>query len=345
MKWGRKQKLFSPSSSPSPSSYSSSSIIARVLHVSWFSKFKQKSENSKTSSAKNEHGIVPLNFFPTPNSNARFYSMDEDDPFWRLSFGEERATPARRSTGGLKNPDWYGSDREFRFPVSVTERSNSRERKVPSRGCRNFSDMVLDIKKIKEREKKKERILKDIVNDRQGWRRSSRGSVRAKPSESEIDIFPVEDEFSNPPVSSNSRKQHEHDQLEKTKLNAIKLKNAKKRNKVICRIKALEEMKKARMKMKKDERKEKSEEEEAGTAFSSFAVVMNSFDPQRDFRDSMVEMISEKGIRRSQDLEELLACYLDLNSDEYHDIIIKVFLKVRFELKGVVQHFDYQVRL
>ncbi|KAL6544886.1 hypothetical protein OROMI_023748 [Orobanche minor] len=328
MKWGRKQKLFSTSSSPSPS-YSSSSIIARVLHVSWFSKFKQKPENSKTSSAKNEHGIVPLNFFRTPNSNARFYSMDEDDPFWRLSFGEERATPARRSTGGLINPDWYGSDRELRFPVSVSERSNSRERKVPriESGCRNFSDMVLDIKKTKEREKKKERLL----NGRQGWRGSSHGSVRAKPSESEIDIFPVEDEFSNPPVSSNSRKQHEHDQLEKTKLNAIKLKNAKRRNKVICRIKALEEMKKERMKMKEDERKEKSEEE-AGT-FSSFAVVMNSFDPQRDFRDSMVEMISEKGIRRSEDLEELLACYLDLNSDEYHDIIIKVFRKVWFEIE------------
>ncbi|KAL6538690.1 hypothetical protein OROGR_012678 [Orobanche gracilis] len=343
MKWGRKQKLSSPSSSPS----SSSSILARVLHVSWFSKFKQKSENCKTSSAKYEHGIEPLNFFPTPNSNVRFYSMDEDDPFWRLSFGEERATPARRSTGGFINPNWYGSDREFRFPVSVSERSNSRERKVPriEAGCRNFSDMVLDIKKMKEMEKKKDKILKDIVNDRQGWMRSSRGFVRAKPSESEIDIFPpVEDEFSNPPVSSNSRKQH--DQLEKKKLNAIKLKNAKQKNKVICRIKALEEMKKSRMKMKKDERKEEAEEEEEDRiVFSSFAVVMNSFNPQRDFKDSMVEMISEKGIHRSEDLDELLACYLDLNSNEYHDIIIKVFRKVRLELEGVVQHFDYQARL
>ncbi|KAK3227475.1 hypothetical protein Dsin_007337 [Dipteronia sinensis] len=64
----------------------------------------------------------------------------------------------------------------------------------------------------------------------------------------------------------------------------------------------------------------------------SFAIVKSSFDPQRDFRDSMVEMIVENNIRASKDLEDLLACYLSLNSDEYHELIIKVFKQIWFDL-------------
>ncbi|KAK7390231.1 hypothetical protein VNO78_25530 [Psophocarpus tetragonolobus] len=64
----------------------------------------------------------------------------------------------------------------------------------------------------------------------------------------------------------------------------------------------------------------------------SFAVVKSSFDPQKDFRESMVEMIVENNIRASKDLEDLLACYLSLNSDEYHDLIIKVFKQIWFNL-------------
>ncbi|KAK6123963.1 hypothetical protein DH2020_042308 [Rehmannia glutinosa] len=65
---------------------------------------------------------------------------------------------------------------------------------------------------------------------------------------------------------------------------------------------------------------------------SSVTEVKSSFNPQQDFRDSMVEMISEKGITRSDELEELLACYLTLNCDGYHELIIKVFRQVCFEL-------------
>ncbi|XP_019184252.1 PREDICTED: transcription repressor OFP1-like isoform X1 [Ipomoea nil] len=64
----------------------------------------------------------------------------------------------------------------------------------------------------------------------------------------------------------------------------------------------------------------------------SFAVVKTSQDPRRDFRESMVEMIVENNIRASKDLEDLLACYLSLNSDEYHDLIIKVFKQIWFDM-------------
>ncbi|KAA8519607.1 hypothetical protein F0562_013948 [Nyssa sinensis] len=97
--------------------------------------------------------------------------------------------------------------------------------------------------------------------------------------------------------------------------------------KMECKIKALEDMKKAKMKKKTRERTIKDR-----TAFDTFAVVKSSFDPQQDFRDSMLEMITEKGIRQPEQLEELLACYLTLNSEEYHDLIINVFRQVRFNL-------------
>ncbi|KAG8377115.1 hypothetical protein BUALT_Bualt09G0134900 [Buddleja alternifolia] len=63
----------------------------------------------------------------------------------------------------------------------------------------------------------------------------------------------------------------------------------------------------------------------------SFAVVKSSKDPRRDFRESMVEMIVENNLKASKDLEELLACYLSLNSDEYHDVIINVFKQIWFD--------------
>ncbi|MFS7901527.1 putative transcription factor OFP family [Helianthus anomalus] len=67
----------------------------------------------------------------------------------------------------------------------------------------------------------------------------------------------------------------------------------------------------------------------------SLAVVKTSADPGRDFKESMVEMIMENNIKSSKDLEDLLACYLALNSDEYHDLIIKVFKQIWFECTDI----------
>lgn len=67
----------------------------------------------------------------------------------------------------------------------------------------------------------------------------------------------------------------------------------------------------------------------------SFAVVKSSIDPMKDFRDSMVEMIVENGISASKDLEELLACYLTLNLEEYHGVIVKAFEQIWFEMANL----------
>ncbi|GLJ15917.1 hypothetical protein SUGI_0263000 [Cryptomeria japonica] len=62
---------------------------------------------------------------------------------------------------------------------------------------------------------------------------------------------------------------------------------------------------------------------------NSFAVVKSSSDPQRDFIESMVEMIIEKNIHCYGDLQRLLECYLSLNPSENHDMIVKAFERVR----------------
>ncbi|VVB12802.1 unnamed protein product [Arabis nemorensis] len=69
-----------------------------------------------------------------------------------------------------------------------------------------------------------------------------------------------------------------------------------------------------------------------GSSRRSRAVVKASFDPKKDFKESMEEMIAENNIRASKDLEELLACYLCLNSEEYHHIIINVFKQIWLDL-------------
>ncbi|KAK6779930.1 hypothetical protein RDI58_022114 [Solanum bulbocastanum] len=65
----------------------------------------------------------------------------------------------------------------------------------------------------------------------------------------------------------------------------------------------------------------------------TYAVVKSSKDPQKDFQESMVEMIVKNNIKTSKDLEELLACYLSLNSDHYHHLIIKVFKQIWFDIQ------------
>ena len=96
----------------------------------------------------------------------------------------------------------------------------------------------------------------------------------------------------------------------------------------ICKIKALEDLRRAKLKMKKE--REEVVEERQGS--DSFAVIKCSLDPKQDFRDSMIEMIMEKQITHPEEMEELLACYLTLNADEYHDLIIEVFRQVWFEM-------------
>lgn len=67
---------------------------------------------------------------------------------------------------------------------------------------------------------------------------------------------------------------------------------------------------------------------EAVKVKDSFAVVKRSSDPYNDFRTSIVEMIVEKQIFAARDLENLLQCFLSLNSCQHHKIIVEVFTEI-----------------
>ncbi|KAF8407044.1 hypothetical protein HHK36_006169 [Tetracentron sinense] len=65
-----------------------------------------------------------------------------------------------------------------------------------------------------------------------------------------------------------------------------------------------------------------------GKVQESIAVVKRSRDPYSDFRTSMVEMIIEKQIFAAKDLEQLLQCFLSLNSSYHHKVIVEVFSEI-----------------
>ncbi|PHT51972.1 Transcription repressor OFP2 [Capsicum baccatum] len=65
-----------------------------------------------------------------------------------------------------------------------------------------------------------------------------------------------------------------------------------------------------------------------GGVKGSLAVVKKSKDPYGDFRESMLEMIMENQIFGGKELENLLECFLKLNSKYHHGVIIDVFTEI-----------------
>ncbi|PON62959.1 Ovate protein family, C-terminal [Trema orientale] len=58
------------------------------------------------------------------------------------------------------------------------------------------------------------------------------------------------------------------------------------------------------------------------------AVVKESNDPYEDFKQSMKQMIVEKEIYDNHDLQELLSCFLELNSPSHRDVIVRAFTDI-----------------
>ncbi|KAH6820374.1 hypothetical protein C2S53_020600 [Perilla frutescens var. hirtella] len=65
-----------------------------------------------------------------------------------------------------------------------------------------------------------------------------------------------------------------------------------------------------------------------GKVKESFAIVKRSEDPYEDFKSSMMDMIVEKQMFEQKDLEQLLQCFLSLNSRNYHGIIVEAFSEI-----------------
>lgn len=74
-----------------------------------------------------------------------------------------------------------------------------------------------------------------------------------------------------------------------------------------------------------------TEEKGEGIGEERFAVVKRLCDPQKYSKESMVEMILEKRIGRPEEVAGL-SLGIENSVDEHHDVIVKVFRQVWFEL-------------
>ncbi|MCO5553803.1 hypothetical protein L7F22_007329 [Adiantum nelumboides] len=73
--------------------------------------------------------------------------------------------------------------------------------------------------------------------------------------------------------------------------------------------------------------------------YRRFAVAKKSQNPFEDFRDSMVEMVLQKQMHKSSELEELLQSFLCLNSLEHHELIVQAFSEVWEKVFGSINGF------
>jgi uncharacterized protein (TIGR01568 family) len=65
-----------------------------------------------------------------------------------------------------------------------------------------------------------------------------------------------------------------------------------------------------------------------GVFAGSICAVKYSTDPFTDMRESILEIIQDVGVCDWNDIEELVYCYIALNSSEVHGIIRDAFLSV-----------------
>lgn len=339
MKWGGGRK---------PSSSSKPSFISHVSPFSWLSKFKQMKINSDSESKPEKLKQKSPPEFACGNHRGRFYGGDDDDAFWRLSFGEEVTNEQKKKNEDIVKPEMYNLDakryrrREERKLGNETKSAKGLEclkKRYERKAQRVLQEELLKLenaeqeaelfasskcKSLEKNELQFESPTTHLFSSYVDAETSDLGSIR----ENGVWQNVKESEEFKAKVNKKRRSVHVSRELQRRKpkhsTTKLRVHSPRMATKVeICRIKAIEDKKKAKLNMMKQE--EIVEETEG---LDSFAVVKCSLDPQQDFIDSMIEMIKEKQISQAEEMEELLACYLTLNSNEYHDLIIKAFRKV-----------------
>ena len=68
-----------------------------------------------------------------------------------------------------------------------------------------------------------------------------------------------------------------------------------------------------------------------GKGRESFVVVKRLKDPYKDSKRSMMKMIIKMEMFEAKELEQLLECFLILNSHQYHEVIVRAFTNIWYE--------------
>ncbi|KAK9292554.1 hypothetical protein L1049_020528 [Liquidambar formosana] len=70
-------------------------------------------------------------------------------------------------------------------------------------------------------------------------------------------------------------------------------------------------------------------------AATTICAVKYSMDPVAEMRESILEMIRDVGVRDWNEMEELIYCYIALNSSDVHEFVSDAFLSLcSFNLNG-----------
>ncbi|ESQ55500.1 hypothetical protein EUTSA_v10027385mg [Eutrema salsugineum] len=349
MRWGRKKPVSSSSSS-------SSSGLSRAYPVSWFSKSSGSSDLKPAKEKKqDEKASQNMSAKSSLSSTKRRNDIHESSKrFQRVSLEKENAA--------TRPADMESSEKFEEIMSSV--RKKVREFQRETRGFLEAEAMDRDqgtvimtpriqVNRDKQRcERRDQRLL-----EQKPKRSEQDAEVKAKKSARRTGTGTYSREDSVILGHTVTKTAHQWEKLKEIKLREVKLKADQQRKSLYlrrelnrlgtkenskvrvfsprasekCRVKAIEDLKKAKLRAREHELG--IEAADGGMENESFAVVKCSSDPQKDFRDSMIEMIMENGINHPEELKDLLVCYLRLNTDEYHDMIINVFQQVHGDLK------------
>ncbi|VVB12541.1 unnamed protein product [Arabis nemorensis] len=344
MRWGRKKPVAS-----------SSSGLSRALPVSWFSKLSGSSELKPAKEKKqDDEASQNMSAKSSLSSTKRRNDVHESSKrFQRVSVEKENAA--------TRLADMEANDKFEEIMSSVRKKVRDFQRET--RGFveveatdRDKGTVIMtpriQVNRDKQRcERRDQRLL-----EQKPKRSEQDAKVKAKKPATRTGTISYGREDSVVLGHTETKPAPQWQKLKEIKLREVKLKADQQRkslyikrelNKVgtkenskvrvfspraseKCRVKAIEDLKKAKLRAREHGLVIATEDE--GTESESFAVVKCSSDPQKDFRDSMIEMIMENGINHPEELKELLVCYLKLNTDEYHDMIIKVFQQVHNDL-------------
>ncbi|PWA78230.1 Ovate protein family, C-terminal [Artemisia annua] len=298
MKWGRKKML---------QTTSSASLKSNVSLKTWFLKFKKMKDGAELKSGNDRvyremyddenilcNSSYRLNVSPV--SSASFKKMVANERTMREFISEE--TPFERTQ------------------IKHLQEQKSRKDKVGDVVSENKPEIIIQVTS--------EDCLKSNSNVDNSETRRSKLDTSLEKEWQKLKNMKREEI-----MLKNEKQRKSVDVRQETQRKRTK--QGRKVNVYSPRIKAIEDLKKTRLKMNK----EKVIKDAFRTCHDSFAIIKSSYDPQKDFRDSMIEMIIENGIRKREELEELLACYLTLNCNEYHNLIVKVFQQVWLELSQV----------
>ncbi|XP_074308010.1 uncharacterized protein LOC141642913 [Silene latifolia] len=328
MKWGNKKKTSSASPSSSSSTSSHSHLISHVFPQSWLSKFKQSSEKTGNKMSKNNPSEIKKENLEKLSPRASFpndsnYYKDKDG-FWRFSMGEKRLEVDEKFTVHQNN----SGNCKTNVKEVATKKSGVQEVKKVYNEVNGYRKSVE--KELLEDELLNVMQMLERVEERPTWTTTSKNTnVVPRDFDSGKSNWQELKDAKMKQVLLKTEKQRKSFHISRESKVRVSSPRTPLKTETF-KIRALEDMKKAKLKSKA---KEIAQQERAMSSLGSFAVVKRSQDPQQDFKDSMFEMILAKRITRPEELEELLACYLTLNADEYHDLIVKVFKQVWCELE------------